>query len=70
MGGPDDNDDWVDDRNMDEPSVTVSLLNSAGFAATMAGLVDGDINMAKCQQGNGFVSRSSNLRHLDACNVV
>lgn len=41
---------------MDDPSVSVSLINSVGFSATMAGLVDGDINMAKCQQGNGFVS--------------
>lgn len=60
VGGPDDADQWVDDRNMDEPSVTVNLLNSAGFSATMAGLVDGDINMAKCQQGNGFVSITAN----------
>jgi len=33
----------------------VSLLNNAGFVATMSGLTYFDINMAKCQQGNGFI---------------
>jgi len=55
VGGPDDEDLWSDDRDMNNPAVTVSLLNSAGFAATIAGLVAYDINMAKCQQGNGFI---------------
>lgn len=55
VGGPDDEDMWSDDRDMNNPAVTTSLLNSAGFAATVAGLVAYDINMAKCQQGNGFI---------------
>ncbi|WIA15640.1 hypothetical protein OEZ85_002267 [Tetradesmus obliquus] len=55
VGGPDDNDAWVDDRDMNNPANTVSLLNSAGFSAAVAGLVADDINMAKCQQGNGFI---------------
>lgn len=55
MGGPDDNDEWTDDRDQLNPAVTVSLLNNAGFSAALAGLVRYDINMAKCQQGNGFV---------------
>jgi hypothetical protein len=42
---------WQDDRDMNNPANTVSLLNSAGFSAAMAALVDNDINMAKCQQG-------------------
>jgi hypothetical protein len=33
----------------------VGLLNSAGFSAAVAGLVQFDINMAKCMQGNGFI---------------
>jgi hypothetical protein len=55
VGGPDDNDNWVDDRDMNNPANTVSLLNSAGFSSAVAGLVADDINMAKCQQGNGFI---------------
>lgn len=55
VGGPDDNDEWTDDRDQLNPAVTVSLLNNAGFSAALAGLVRYDINMAKCQQGNGFV---------------
>jgi hypothetical protein len=55
VGGPDDNDNWVDDRDMNNPANTVSLLNSVGFSAAVAGLVANDINMAKCQQGNGFI---------------
>lgn len=51
VGGPDDSDNWSDDRDMNNPANTVSLLNSAGFSAAMAALVDNDINMAKCQQG-------------------
>jgi hypothetical protein len=51
VGGPDDDDVWADDRDMNNPANTVSLLNSAGFSAAMAALVDNDINMAKCQQG-------------------
>lgn len=51
VGGPDDNDNWADDRDMNNPANTVTLLNSAGFSAAMAALVDNDINMAKCQQG-------------------
>lgn len=55
MGGPDDFDQWVDDRDQFNPAVTVSILNNAGFSAALAGLVRYDINMAKCQQGNGFI---------------
>jgi len=40
---------------MNNPAVTVNLLNSAGFTAAMSGLVAYDVNMAKCQQGNGFI---------------
>jgi endoglucanase len=54
VGGPDDSDAWSDDRDMNDPANTVSLLNSAGFSAAMAALVDNDINMAKCQQGEFF----------------
>jgi hypothetical protein len=55
VGGPDDADTWSDDRDMFNPAVSVSLLNNAGFSAALAGLVRYDINMAKCQQGNGFI---------------
>eukprot|EP00879_Flechtneria_rotunda_P009977 GHRR01010433.1.p1 GENE.GHRR01010433.1~~GHRR01010433.1.p1 ORF type:complete len:1225 (+),score=296.26 GHRR01010433.1:1011-4685(+) len=55
VGGPDNDDYWVDDRDQNNPANTVSLVNTAGFSATLAGLVDNDINMAKCQQGNGFI---------------
>eukprot|EP00878_Enallax_costatus_P000276 GHUV01000347.1.p1 GENE.GHUV01000347.1~~GHUV01000347.1.p1 ORF type:complete len:1266 (+),score=343.56 GHUV01000347.1:286-4083(+) len=55
VGGPDDNDMWSDDRDMNNPANIVNLLNSVGFSAAMAALVDNDINMAKCQQGNGFI---------------
>lgn len=55
VGGPDDTDSWSDDRDMYNTAVTVSLLNNAGFSAALAGLVKYDINMAKCQQGNGFI---------------
>lgn len=55
VGGPDDTDAWSDDRDMNNPANAVSLLNSAGFSAALAALVDHDINMAKCQQGNGFI---------------
>lgn len=55
VGGPDDTDMWTDDRDMNNPANTVSLLNSAGFTAAISGLVNFDINMAKCQQGNGFI---------------
>jgi hypothetical protein len=55
VGGPDDADAWQDDRDMNNPANTVSLLNSAGFTAAMSALVGFDINMAKCQQGNGFI---------------
>jgi len=55
VGGPDDSDQWSDDRDQLNPAVTVSLVNNAGFSAAVAGLVRYDINMAKCQQGNGFI---------------
>jgi hypothetical protein len=55
VGGPDNLDAWVDDRDQFNPAVGVSLLNNAGFSAALAGLVAYDINMAKCQQGNGFI---------------
>lgn len=55
VGGPDGDDSWTDERDMNNPAVTVTLLNSAGFSAAVAGLVDADINMAKCQQGNGWI---------------
>jgi hypothetical protein len=55
VGGPDDDDAWADDRDMNNPANTVSILNTAGFSAAVAGLVSFDINMAKCQQGNGFI---------------
>ncbi|KIZ03555.1 hypothetical protein MNEG_4408 [Monoraphidium neglectum] len=55
VGGPDDDDAWSDDRDMNNPANSVSLLNTAGFSAALAGLVNFDINMAKCQQGNGFI---------------
>lgn len=55
VGGPDDFDQWVDDRDQFNPAVTVSIANNAGFSAALAGLVRYDINMAKCQQGNGFI---------------
>jgi hypothetical protein len=55
VGGPDDDDSWDDHRDINNPANQVNLLNSAGFSAAVAGLVRNDINMAKCQQGNGFI---------------
>ncbi|GBF97993.1 six-hairpin glycosidase [Raphidocelis subcapitata] len=55
VGGPDDDDAWSDDRDMNNPANTANLLNTAGFSAAVSGLVNFDINMAKCQQGNGFI---------------
>ena len=55
VGGPDDDDAWSDDRDMNNPANTANLLNSVGFSAAVAGLVNFDVNMAKCQQGNGFI---------------
>jgi hypothetical protein len=63
VGGPDDFDQWVDDRDQFNPAVTVSILNNAGFSAALAGLVRYDINMAKCQQGNGFIQ----VRSISNC---
>lgn len=74
VGGPDDLDQWSDDRDQFNPAVTVSLLNSAGFSAALAGLVRFDINMAKCQQGNGFIqvglSRCASVPVCNCCNVM
>lgn len=55
MGGPDARDQWEDVRDMNNPAVITNLLNSAGLSAAMGGLVAFDVNMAKCQQGNGFI---------------
>lgn len=55
VGGPDASDGWADDRDQNSAANTVSLLNNAGLTAALAGLVHWDVNMAKCQQGNGFI---------------
>jgi hypothetical protein len=64
VGGPDNFDQWVDDRDQFNPAVTVSLMNNAGFSAALAGLVRYDINMAKCQQGNGFIQVRGALQRV------
>lgn len=58
VGGPRRDDSFSDERDMDilrNPSVAATLLNNAGFTATLAGLRHWGINLAKCEQGHGLI---------------
>lgn len=55
VGGPDENDKWSDDRDLNNPANRVNLLNNAGLTGALAGMVDYGVNMAKCEQGNGVI---------------
>ena len=58
VGGPKFDDSFSDDRDSDivsNPFVAATLLNNAGFTATLAGLKEGGINLAKCEQGHGLI---------------
>ena len=55
VGGPDEFDNWSDERDINNPANQVSLLNNAGFTATLSALTGYGINMATCEQGNGFI---------------
>jgi endoglucanase len=55
VGGPDDQDVWFDDRDVNSVANSIGLLNNAGFTSALAGLHGRGINMAKCEQGNGVI---------------
>jgi endoglucanase len=57
VGGPNKDDSFMDDRNANSSMNAVSLLNNAGFTATLAGLKHHGISEAKCNQGIGIIQQ-------------
>jgi hypothetical protein len=58
VGGPKRDESFADERDMEiaaNPSIAATLLNNAGFTATLAGMKHWNINLAKCEQGHGLV---------------
>lgn len=55
VGGPNLKDEFVDQRDMYSIANSVGILNNAGFTSSLAALRYDNINMAKCEQGNGMI---------------